>query len=353
MPLLWKHLLVSYIKAFFLVLLGFAGVGLFLRSKSFITILTSGATPWQSLLSPLTSLLFLLPLLIGLSSLIAAFLTAHRMSVCQEISVLSSYGLSLKQIFAPLLPLSLIFAAINLFLLAEAIPYSKYMIRKIYLTSNTMNPLLLLRKKALPFFTDSYIELDLDAEGKSGKNLSLLYFDEKGEKLSLVTADSLYCDEGDLIGKGYSLLTYLPSSKPTFDHFILTHEKEAFVNGPFFSSFAKKKHRTKTYQLSLKEILQDTSEKGLAKSAKRLSQTLLPLTFALLGISFGLVSPKRKESFSHYFLFGSLILSYFLCHFLAKKISSSYLELFFFLLPHFVLASFSLKRLYAYQRGTL
>lgn len=351
MPLLWKHLLSLYGKIFFMVFLGFAGIGLFLRSKAFIAMLTSGASALQSLLSPLYSLLFLLPLLIGFSSLIASFLTTHYMSSSKEISVLSSYGLRLREIFAPLFPCMLILAALNFFLVAEVIPYSKTCIRKVYLSSHMMNPLLLLCKKAIPFLSKSYIEIELDKEGERGENLLFFYFDEQKEALSLVTGAELSYENREFVGKDCSFLRYIPSEKEGFDHLVLTEEKEVVLNAPFFSSFAKKRHRTRSYDLSLKELWQDPTEKGILKMVKRLSQTLLPITFGLLGIAFGLIAPKRKTPKAPYLVLALLILFYFSCHFLAKKLPLPLASAALFLLPHLLLLSSSFTRLLRYQKG--
>jgi lipopolysaccharide export LptBFGC system permease protein LptF len=146
------------------------------------------------------------------------------------------------------------------------------------------------------------------------------YFDEQKEALSLVTGAELSYENREFVGKDCSFLRYIPSEKEGFDHLVLTEEKEVVLNAPFFSSFAKKRHRTRSYDLSLKELWQDPTEKGILKMVKRLSQTLLPITFGFLGIAFGLIAPKRKTPKAPYLVFALLILFYFACHFLAKKL---------------------------------
>jgi len=319
MPRIWRYLLISFFKIFSLCFLGTIGVGLLLKYKKYAYLITAGASFSDSFLLICCYISYLLPLLIGISALIAAFLTTNHLSTSHEITALRTSGMSFTQILIPFYILAVALSVLNFFITSELIPSARLIANNLIYKSS-INPLVLLRKNEFSLFENSHIEMKLRDNGRLAKDVLLIFNNQQTDTLTLISAERLlFSKNSTLEGENISLITHLKSDYEGFDHLIIDNQKAIMFPVSFFNSLLKGKNHTKEYEVyPLKKLLTSEDQKLKKDIPQRIAKGLFPLTFIILGASFGLfITRKTKEK--QFLCFSALVFFQFLCYIIGQN----------------------------------
>ncbi len=338
MPIIWHYITKTYLKIFSLALLTLFGLSFLIKYKKLTLLILAGASYKQAFILTLCLLSITLPHAIGICSFISSLLTVYKLHSTGEITSLRSMGVSLSKIFAPLYFAGAFLVIVNLFLVAEFVPYTKLVLNKIHLDSNSINPLVLLRKNHLPLINNIYTEMNLNSTGSEAKNVLIAYLMENEKQITLLLADDLTFSGKTLEGEKVSLISHIPSEPDAFNHLFIDNQAEMSTPESFFTSLLKRSSKVKDYEVfSIQSLMNNPSKATHTELIQRVSKTLYPFTFTLLGLSGPLLRKRKNALFLTLSLFG-----YFSIYFGLRK---AYLPLpaatIIMLLPHLFIIFFS------------
>ena len=345
MPIIWRYITKTYLKIFALTVVTLFGLSFLLKHKKLTLLIVAGATYKQAFLLSLCMLSITLPHIIGLCSFVSSILTAYKLNTSGELTSLRASGLSFSKIFAPLYFAGGFLMLINIFLVSEFVPHTKLMINKLYLESQSINPLVILRKTALPMLKNIYTEMDLNSTGSDANNVLVACYLENEKRISLLISENLNYSNKVLYGKNMTLISYLPTDLELFDHLIIDNQGSTSSPESFFISLLNKPSKAKDYDVfSLQALLKSHRPSARSEFFQRMSMIFYPLTFTIFGLSSALFSRRRIHKRNLSFLALSTF-GYF-ASFFALKNSSLHLSLaiFYTIAPHLLIIFFSLMR---------
>ncbi len=345
MPIIWHYITKTYLKIFSLSLLTFFGLSFILKQQKLTLLIVSGATYKQAIILTLCMLGISLPHVLGICTFLSSLLTSYKLNSSGEITSLRASGLALSKIFSPLYFVGAFLLLMNVFLISEFVPYSKLLINKIYLESQTINPLVLLRKNELPQLKSVYTEMNLNDAGSESKNVLIAFLSENEKKISLLLAENLNYTNKELKGKNVSLISHIASNSESYDHLIIDNQLETTTFESFFTSTLNKSSKVRDKDvLSPQGLLASSRPSARAEFFQRISKIIAPFSLTLLGLSAGLYNPRRDSKKGLIFLF-LLMFGYFATLFALKNSSLPLtLALFYTLAPHTLIVLFSLRR---------
>lgn len=297
----------------------------------------------------------LFSLIIGLTTLFSAFLTTYQLSSSAEIISLRTSGLSLPRILSPLYYAASFIVVANIASTNLLAPYLRRMEANVIAENKTINPLVLLRKEAVPQSEKLHIEMDLSEGGTIAKEVLIAFHDPEGGGLSIMTADKLVYDNNEITGENGSLITHLATPKEGFHHLFIANQKKFSAStsliSPMFTSKSKRR------EISLKatptpDLLKMSTFGAKKELLERASTSLIPLSFGFMGMSLGLLHPRQLEERRWYLLIG-FILFFFTSFFQAQQLKSSLpLLASLFFIPHAVFIGSAIFLQKIYQRGS-
>ncbi len=345
MPIIWRYVTKTYLKIFALTLATLFGLSFLIKHKKLTLLIVAGATYKQAFLLALCMLSITLPHIIGICSFISSLLTAYKLNSSGEITSLRASGLSFSRIFTPIYFAGGFLMLVNIFLVFEVIPYSKLLVNKLYQESQTINPLVLLRKNALPILKNVYTEMNLSSTGSESNNVLIAYFLETEKKIALLLAENLNYANKTLEGKKVALISYFPSEPDLFDHLIIDNQAETSSPESFFISLLNRPSKVRDYDVfSLQALLESSRPSAKSELFQRISKIFYPFTFTILGLSAGLLSRKKLHKQNLTFLLLSTF-GYFASFFALKNASIPlFLAIFYTLGPHLLITFFSFMR---------
>lgn len=348
-PLLWRYLLLHYLRVFFLSVTSFIALLLVSRFKEIARFAALSCSGLKTLWFTSYQLPLILPIAIPISALIASMILFQRLSRTHELTALRASGLSLRAILTPLFFISALISFINFTMTSELAPYCRKESKNLLCTETTSNPLLLLQRQNLLNIKHAYLRMNVQEEGRFAKDFFFIGYQERGERLTLINARTLEVQKDSLLGKEVAILSYIPSEEPdAFDSLIVENQTLMSTAGPVLSA-ALKKHRFRIEPtfLNLRMLRQrfadspKHAQKALAEIFRRSSLALAPFTFTTLGSIFAIDrgrTPSRKN------LLIALLLAFFLflSFFLGKELKvHPFLAGSAFFLPHLLLWSAS------------
>ncbi|MBM3193365.1 MAG: LptF/LptG family permease [Chlamydiae bacterium] len=343
MTIIWHYITKTYLKIFALCLTTLFGLCFLIKHKKLTLLIVQGATYKQAFMLSLCMLSITLPHAIGLCSFLSSILTAYKLNTSGEVTSLRSSGLGLFKIFTPIYFAGAFLLLINIFLVSEFIPYAKLLLNKISIESQSVNPLLLLRKNEFPFLKNVYTEMNLASTGTEAENVLITYFHEDTKRIALFKARHLKYFHKNLEGENITLISHLPTGLEEFDNLIIDNQSKMLAPESFFTSLTQKPEKALDYDLySTNSLLKTTRSSARAELFQRISKIIFPFTFTLFGISQGLVDRKKVTKGKFAFLFFSLF-GYFACFFALKNRHISFsMALLYTLAPHLfiLIASF-------------
>lgn len=302
----------------------------------------------------------ILPIAIPISALIASFLLTQRLSHTHELTAFRAAGLRLRTLLAPLLIAAGFLTLFNFFLTSSLCPYARSATRDMLYSDASENPLILLQRQKLVRLKSAYLALDVIEEGRKACNLVMIAPNTASGSLHLIAARELEVNGAELKGIDVALITHLPTEEAGFAPLIIENEGEVRTAAPTLSALIKKKRPPLDSAALNFRMLQQRAATG-HKSApgariellRRISLSLAPLTFTLLGATFGL-ELKRTPSRRGLFIALSLALLLLLGYTSGKSVKLSLLiSLLSTLGPHLLVALACLHRLRKTSYGLL
>ena len=292
--ILWRYLLYSYLRVFFLSVFSFIALLLVSRFKEIARFAALSCNGWTTAWFTVCQLSLVLPIAIPISSLIAALLLFQRMHRSHELIALRAAGLSLWAIARPILWAAAICACINFWMAGHFAPMCRREAQQLLCTETTDNPLQLLQRQQLLKIRHAYLRMDLDAAGFRAENFFLIAYNSRNKRLNLINARELEVQKEALIGRDVAVISHLPANEGIFDSLVVENQEVMSTKAmQFAQSLNKHRFRVEPTFLSLSMLrmrLLDGdkhAKKAGAELFRRIAWGLAPFTLAMLGWAFG------------------------------------------------------------------
>lgn len=358
-PILWRYLLQSYFKVFFLSVCTFVSVLIVSRFKE-IARFAALCGDWLEIgLFTLYQIPFILPLAIPISALLAALLLFQRLSRTYELTALRTSGMSFRFLLSPLLLAAALLSFVHFSIYAGIAPYCGREAKAILYRETSANPLLLLQRQSLVKIKHAYLNMTVKKEGKIANDVMLITHNESNGRLSLFAASQLRILKEELLGSNIAILSHLHSEvDEAFDPLLIENQSHMSTAAAVLSTALKKNRpRVDPNGLSLKMLKLRALEPGKQALAarveilRRISLSLAVFTFTFLGCSFGMQesrTPSKKGLFVAFLLAVAVLMSY-----LGLKELKTHptLALIVAFSPHLLIGFLSTYRLMALSRG--
>ncbi len=303
MPILWRYLLQSYLRVFFLSVSTFIAVLFVSRFREIARFAALSADWGKTGLFIVYQFPLILPIAIPISALIASLLLFQRLSRSCELTAFCASGVSLRKITAPLLLASLSLSLLNFSMCAELTPFCRRESKTLLYRKTTANPLLLLQRQQLVKLKNVYLNISVKEEGKMADNFIMIAHNESNNRLSLILADNLWIEKGELLGKNMAILSHLEGEgKENFDPLVIENQSFMSTHAPLLSQ-AIKKNRPHLDASSLSFRHLQVQKKGKTKQGgsaqieilRRYSLSGSVFSFTLLGCAFGIEAGRRPK----------------------------------------------------------
>jgi Predicted permeases len=340
MKILSRYLIYRFLGYVGLTTLAFFGLVLATRFHEVARFASLGAPLEQIGLLLLLQFPYVLPFVLPVSMLLAAFLLMRKASERFELVSLRASGFSLFQIQRPILLTALCFSVLNFWLVSDVATFCHQKARFLEREFREINPLVFLKKPELLGIKGLEVmnlgEID---PGRSSTRSIIAIPDFKKGRISLLLADALVRDGLDVIGHDVLFLTSMKSKTEIPDIFIDKAEEMRLNGENFFSAFKKEGGKISVDFLPTPLLIQRTIETGfkpqmVSEIVRRFSMTLEPLTLTLIGLSFGIFFGRHK-SLSTVFLMFVLVSINLVSIFLGKSFDRSMTATFLiYLVPH-------------------
>ncbi len=359
LPLLWRFFLQSYLRTLTLSVATFLAVLVVTRFKE-IARFTALSGDWgKTLLFIAYQFPLILPMAIPISALIASHLLFQRLSRTGELTALRATGLGLPSILAPLLFASALLSIGNFSIGAELAPFCRRESKTMLFRETSANPLLLLQRQHLGKLKHAYLNMTLEVEGKSAKDVTLIGYNENQKRLILLQAQRLLMEEDELIGQNSFFLSHPEAREEGFDSLAIENQVSLSTAAPVLSQFLKKSlpklqaeaKSLRMLMLQAKLEKKKTAGRARIEILRRSTLSLAVFSFTLLGCSFA-ISTKRvakQRTLAMLLLALTVMVSYLL----GKGLKSQALPAFaIFLSPHPLIWAASLAQLKRVAKGS-
>lgn len=309
-PLLWRFIAGQFFKVFLFSSVALVLCLLTLRLEEIAHFASIDQSREYTFWFVLYQIPYILPIAIPLSCLISAMILMKRLSHTHEISALRSLGYSLKSIFAPIIFLTALIAILNLFITSEVATSTHLKTNLLKAELRSLNPLLLLHNKHLLRVKGIFFDaLGPTKMGELASDVVVAMPNKKGGRMNLFLAKKLEARGEDFSGENLTLL----SSPGTDDKILIENIGKTRSEVEDFSDLLQKKvwnlhddylgFKFLMIRLSDTQLTPNEDPKKAAKTisrlisemARRVSLGLSPLTFTLMGLSFGLTIGRRES----------------------------------------------------------
>ncbi len=322
-----------------------------------------GADSWALGKFVLYQIPYILPAVIPIAALLAAYILATDLSKSNELTSLRACGVSLRSLIAPLVCLSLSISIVNFVLISEVATYSHMQSRLLEREFKSINPLVLLKHPDL--LRMKGIEISTLGElipGESASKLVIAMPHPKLKRLALLFADQLEKEGETIVGEQMTLAVALEEPNGEFPPLILDSSKTLLSPIETFSRLlVGEGGKVSSDYLPLSLLIWKIKEsyrtggsplaKLISDLFRRISIGLAPFTFALLGLAFGFSIGRShsRKNLAVAILLASLYLS---CFFFAKSFDKViWLSLLLYLVPHMIILLATCRRLRSLSMG--
>jgi len=367
---LWRYLIGSYLKVFFLAIIAFIALLLISRLSEIAQFIALGTKFSIVLLFIGYQIPYILPIAASIASLLAAFTLFHRLSSSQELTTLRFSGLSLQFIATPVLLVAAFLSCGGFYLVSECATTSHLKTRQMVYDLTSVNPLLLLAHARIPKLKTAYIQMDPTHHGKSAENLLVAFFNNSTSRINCILADKIEVEDKQLIAKNIALISSSPQNNALIIENQSCMESSAMDLAQILRSKGWKiandhlnlrllRLRKQEYKILKQKALSPIVQKQYIKKIqkcdseliRRSSLAIAPFTFTLLGIALG-THISRRQSRGRLILGTILAISTLISFFLAKEFDSLfYVATTLFLVPHLVIVLISWQALHRIKRG--
>lgn len=342
MPVIWKYLIVNFLRVFGLTVGAFLAILLASRLEEIAHFASFGAEFLLILLFTLFQIPYILPIAIPIACLISAILLMQRLSTDQELTAIRAAGFSLKEITTPLLLTAFAISLLNFYCVSEIATLSHYKSNLLKNELKSVNPLLLLHNKHLLRTKGMFFEtLGPSKLGQSASDVILAIPNQNDRNLRMVIAKKLQVTPEIISADQLTLIAPFGKEPETgYAPLLMENISIGELKLKDFSSLIDKKIAKLTLDsLSMGYLLIKWKEwKALyatdptpenkkairslrSEIARRFSLGFAPLSLTLLGIAFGIGVSRIR---SRWALFQPLFLTalFLSCFFAAKAMEN-------------------------------
>ncbi len=380
MAILWRHLLLSYLRVVCFGTIAFIALLLTLRLEEIAHFATLGAPISYVFWFILYQIPYILPIALPISALISAMILSQRLSANSELTALRAAGFSLLEIFTPLLVGATLLGIANFYVVSELATSSHLATSLIKNELRCINPLLLLSNKHLMKNRGvSFHSLGPSRMGETASDVVIALPDRGKKHLKLFVADQLKSSAQIVDAEGITMITDLRKGDGS-NQTLIENIAQSNISIADFSQLVQRKVWTLNndhLKLSLllvrldgeKERLialqgsnsalseQKTSQRTInrinSELLRRISVGLSVVTLTFLGACCGIQIGRRT---SRKGLAIVLVMStiYLAAYFSAKGVDHlQAASAIFYLLPHLLLLTVSLWMLRRATRGVV
>ena len=349
LPIVWRYLLVRYIKYFFAFVSIFVAILLTLELEEIARFLSLGAGPLDVLLFTGYQIPYILPIAIPVSALIASLLLMYQLSLHHELIAFRSAGFSLYALFFPCLLLALLLSACNFVTVSEVATQAHFAAHRLRRELKTLNPLLVLNNKHFMKLQGSFFEIQGTSKaGELASHIVLAFPQKEHAWLNLMTAGLLKVTRHYLQEEEVTHVMPLSSSSLIVE----TIEKSKTPLRDFGEILENKVWKIELDYLSLPALWRSPLSRSLIFSEifRRISLGFLPFSFTWLGLTFGMSFRRDlKRPFKAALLLSAL---YLILFFAAKSLHKHlFLSSFCYFFPHAVILFIAAWVLHKHNRG--
>ncbi len=360
-----RYLLRFYFRVALSCLTGLIFILLLSRFEFIARFAVLGSGPKEILLFTLLQIPYILPFIIPISCLIAAFLLFNRLSHSHEITAARAAGRSIYHLAAPILASSLILGLLTFAISSELTPYSRRKANELSEAIARINPLLLLQKDSGLGLKELYADVKKLEKGKSAEEIILVMRPKGTGKFSIISADKLLLEDGLLQGTNVAFISSFGKDYPNgFDNLLIENQKKLRCGNSLIADLGRQgnspKQSQKAVYQSSKLLIGKLLSSQLTSSGplqmellRRISMSLATFTLTFIGLSCGLTlgrTPSKRG-----LLMASSLATFFLLAFISGKalVNSPYLLLLCYLAPHPIIWFFSFFRVRKMEQGAL
>lgn len=367
MPILWRHLIIQFLKVLVFCMLGFVALLLTTRMDEIAQFATVAPSYSSIFLFILMQIPYIIPIALPISALISAYLLMQRLTSEQTLPAIRSCGISLGNILYPLFILGAALSLFNFYVsseLATQAHFTKSFLKK---EIKAINPLSLFQQERFQALQGlSFVSLSPQESPNRLRDLIVSFYPPHGERLFLFLAEELENGEANLNAKGATFI----SNRKVEDKQTLLIENAAAMTlpRPDLSALMQQKiqnppndYLTMRMLLARQNVYRQQADKDKAfgrkwrqtqlEAVRRLSIGLSVFAFTLLGLAYGISigrTPSARQLFTVLFLAGI----YLVCYFAAKGVQSQWaLGIVLYLLPFPLLCFFSSRRMNRLNQG--
>ena len=370
MPILWRYLLVDYIKVLLLTATSFIAILLTSRLEEIAHFATFGPAFGLILLYALYQIPYILPIAIPVSCLISSILLMQKLSKSHELTALRSAGFSLHAIITPILLAAASISICNLYVVSELATDAHLEANLLKNELRSINPLLILHNKHLMRSKGVYVDtLGPSQNLQSSSDVVIALPNKENGSINLLLAKTLSASIDNFAADNVAFISNPGTKKEGFGELLIENIGGAASSIEDFSHFVHKKvtHLSNDHLnmgvllVRLKDLRKSTqtpeniAAKKLvyAEMMRRISLTLAPFTFTLMGLCFG-ISLGRTTSGRKVFFVLLLAACYMAAFFAAKGLEQklAWAATLYFA-PHLCIIAFSIFSIRRISRGSL
>jgi lipopolysaccharide export system permease protein len=346
-PLIWRSINFFYWRIFLLSNLIFASVLVLMRVYEIARFATLGSSGFSVFIFTLLQFPQIFPLAIPLSCAIAATIVSQKMSQNSELTSLRTCGLSIKEIFTPLIYQSIWFSILNFFIIFCVTPSIKQATKNLIVKVTMQNPITLLQNGKIGDFQQGVLKMKIKKNSKKVDDFLFAYEDPLSKRIHLILAEKIYSEDFALLGKNVDIFYSLNQSNKS-PLFYLEHSQSLHqpISLPLLNEKKKNSKKVIVQKLSLsglihaiqsKEISFKKKKECLFEGFRRLYLSVGPFLLTYCGLIWGIDISRRGAKRFRLMLF-LLITQYFLVYLTAKGmkhlalLSGAYLTLSFLII---------------------
>lgn len=379
-PIIWRFLLVQYLKVVVLCVAAFVSVLLTMRLEDIARFVALDPSLPIVFLFILYQIPYILPIAVPIACLISSLILVQRLSKTHELTALRACGFSLKDCIFPLLLAGTLLSVANFYIVSELSTMSHFATGLWKSELRSLNPLLLLHNKHLMRTKGAYFDtLGHSRLGETAEDAVMAVPNKRNRRISLLLARELSPFEDAFLGRGMALVTTQESDDTEgFDELAIENIAESTTSAQEFGRLIQQKvWKINNDHLQLPQLLSRLDEeksrlvdaeaaempssalKSIKKQVnacyaeilRRISVAAAPLTFTLMGTAFGLSISRGRSNKGTIFVI-ALASLYLIAYFAANSVEE-YLAISaaFYLVPHVVIAASSLAVLRRISRG--
>lgn len=292
MPVLWRYLLRSYAQVFALCVFSFIAILFVMRFKDVAEFACLNSDGFSIFLFSLYQIPYILPEAIPISCVIASMVLLQRLSHSQELTALRAAGLSLKHILYPLVLAGVFLSVVNFTIVSAVVPHCKFLSKELQYKMTAANPFYIFNKISEGKLKNAYVDMRALRGGKRAKDVLLIMNNRSNGRLGIVTAKELTLEGELLSGRDVTIVSSVDSKAPeAHDHLVIENQASMSTKASNLSQLLQDTdwNLSQEYQPT-RVVLAKTLVKGTLdiEIARRLSISLTPLFFTLMGAAFGM-----------------------------------------------------------------